>query len=98
MCLATPIAFNWIISAIASLLSSHTPLVVIRPMISTCASEVGITEESLENCARCFSSPMIPCFNLMSVDGDKKRSEASIGAREYGDDKSEAAMGAERDR
>jgi len=34
----------------------------------------------------------------MSVDGDKKRSEASIGAREYGDDKSEAAMGAERDR
>lgn len=97
MCLATPIAFNWITSAIASRLSSHTPLAAIRPIISTCAREVGITGESLENCARCFSNPMMPCFNLMSVDGEKKRSEESIDAREYGGDKSEAAMGAERD-
>lgn len=40
---------------------------------------------------------MIPCFNFMSVDGEKKWSEASIVAREYGGDKSEAATGAERD-
>lgn len=40
---------------------------------------------------------MIPCFNFMSVDGNKKRSEESIVAREYGDDKSEVAIGAERD-
>ena len=95
MCLATPIAFNWITSAIASLLSSHTPLVAIRPMTSTCASEEGTTEVSLENCAMCLSSPMMPCFNLMSVDGERKRSEESVVAREYGGDNSEAAMGAE---
>ena len=97
MCLATPIAFNWITSAMASLLSSHTPLVANRPIISTCASEVGTTEESLENCAMCLSSPMMPCFNFMSVDGERKRSEESVVAREYGGDKSEAAMGAEHD-
>ena len=97
MCLATPIAFSWITSAIASLLSSHTPLVAIRPMMSTCASEVGTIEESLENCEICLSSPMMPCFNFMSVDGERKRSEESIVARECGGDNNEAAMGAECD-
>ena len=40
---------------------------------------------------------MMPCFNFMSVDGERKRSEESIVAREYGGDKSEAATGAKHD-
>ena len=81
----------------ASLLSSHTPLVAIRPMMSTFASEVGTTEESLENCAMYLSSLTMPCFNFISVDRERKRSEESVVASEYGGDKNDAAMGAERD-
>ena len=40
---------------------------------------------------------MMPCFKFMSVDGERKRSEESIVAREYGGDKSETAMVAEPD-